>query len=57
MNEYKSVNYEVNILPQNDDDRATSDRFDRVFWKRFWRLVRPYWASERRGQASCWFRQ
>jgi vitamin B12/bleomycin/antimicrobial peptide transport system ATP-binding/permease protein len=33
------------------DDRATSDRFDRVFWDRFWRLIRPYWASDRRGRA------
>ncbi|MGA8640287.1 ABC transporter ATP-binding protein/permease [Candidatus Binatus sp.] len=45
MNEYKSVN------ENKDDDRATSDRFDRVFWERFWRLVRPYWASDRRGRA------
>ncbi|MGC2493099.1 ABC transporter ATP-binding protein/permease [Candidatus Binatus sp.] len=45
MNEYKSVN------ENKDDDRATSDRFDRVFWECFWRLVRPYWASDRRGRA------
>jgi vitamin B12/bleomycin/antimicrobial peptide transport system ATP-binding/permease protein len=31
-------------------DRATSDRFDRVFWERFWRLVRPYWISEKRSR-------
>ena len=42
----------VNILPQNAADRgATSDRFDRLFWKRLWRLIRPYWASERRLRA------
>ena len=42
----------ANILPQNAGDRAaTSDRFDRVFWKRLWRLVRPYWTSDRRVQA------
>jgi putative ATP-binding cassette transporter len=29
----------------------TSDRFDRLFWKRFWRLIRPYWASDRRARA------
>jgi vitamin B12/bleomycin/antimicrobial peptide transport system ATP-binding/permease protein len=23
----------------------------RVFWDRFWRLIRPYWASDRRGRA------
>ena len=39
-------------MTQNkNDDRATSDRFDRVFWERFWRLIRPYWTSERRGRA------
>jgi vitamin B12/bleomycin/antimicrobial peptide transport system ATP-binding/permease protein len=31
-------------------DRTTLDRFDRVFWERFWRLIRPYSASERRGR-------
>jgi len=30
---------------------ATSDRFDRLFWRRLWRLVRPYWTSDRRAQA------
>jgi vitamin B12/bleomycin/antimicrobial peptide transport system ATP-binding/permease protein len=30
---------------------ATSDRFDRLFWRRLWRLVRPYWASEKRARA------
>jgi vitamin B12/bleomycin/antimicrobial peptide transport system ATP-binding/permease protein len=30
---------------------ATSDRFDRVFWKRLWRLAAPYWSSERRRRA------
>src|SRR5271170_2911231 len=30
---------------------ATSDRFDRLFWNRLWRLIRPYWVSERRGRA------
>ena len=42
----------ANILPPNAGERAaTSDRFDRVFWKRLWRLVRPYWTSDRRVQA------
>jgi putative ATP-binding cassette transporter len=27
------------------------DRFDRLFWKRFWLLVKPYWTSEHRRQA------
>ena len=30
---------------------ATSDRFDRLFWKRLWRLAGPYWSSERRRTA------
>jgi vitamin B12/bleomycin/antimicrobial peptide transport system ATP-binding/permease protein len=30
------------------------DRFDRLFWRRLWRLVRPYWTSERR-QKAYWF--
>lgn len=30
---------------------ATSDRFDRLFWKRLWRLAGPYWSSERRRKA------
>jgi putative ATP-binding cassette transporter len=30
---------------------ATSDRFDRLFWKRLWRLIWPYWASDRRVRA------
>jgi vitamin B12/bleomycin/antimicrobial peptide transport system ATP-binding/permease protein len=39
------------LMTQNkNDDRTTSDRFDRVFWERFWRLIRPYWTSERRGR-------
>ena len=42
----------ANVLSQDTDNRgATSDRFDRLFWKRLWRLIRPYWASERRRQA------
>jgi vitamin B12/bleomycin/antimicrobial peptide transport system ATP-binding/permease protein len=34
-----------------DNHGNTSDRFDRLFWQRFWRLTRPYWASERRARA------
>jgi vitamin B12/bleomycin/antimicrobial peptide transport system ATP-binding/permease protein len=30
---------------------AASDRFDRLFWKRLWRLARPYWKSQRRNSA------
>ena len=42
----------TNLVPHDSGERAvTSDRFDRVFWKRFWRLIRPYWTSERRGRA------
>jgi ABC-type uncharacterized transport system fused permease/ATPase subunit len=40
------------FLSHDADNRgATSDRFDRLFWNRLWRLLRPYWASERRFQA------
>lgn len=40
------------ITPQTAEDHsATSDRFDRLFWHRFWRLVSPYWRSEKRGRA------
>ncbi len=35
----------------NANQGSGSDRFDRVFWQRLWRLVRPYWASERRRKA------
>ena len=24
------------------------NRFDRVFWRRLWRLARPYWVSEKK---------
>ncbi len=42
----------ANVLPQDAaDPGASSDRFDRLFWKRLWRLIRPYWGSERRGRA------
>ncbi len=27
------------------------DKFDRVFWKRWWSLVKPYWVSEQRRRA------
>ncbi|MGH7933105.1 MAG: SbmA/BacA-like family transporter, partial [Candidatus Binataceae bacterium] len=27
------------------------DRFDRLFWKRLWVLVKPYWSSEERAKA------
>src|SRR5271163_377915 len=36
------------VTDKIDERSPTSDRFDRVFWKRFWRLIRPYWTSERR---------
>ena len=36
------------VTDKTDERSPTSDRFDRVFWKRFWRLIRPYWTSERR---------
>ena len=39
------------VTDKADERSPTSDRFDRVFWKRFWRLIRPYWTSERRGSA------
>ena len=42
----------TNVAPHDSGERAvTSDRFDSVFWKRLWRLIRPYWTSERRGKA------
>src|ERR1700691_2145929 len=42
-----------NYLPDNGNlGRVTSDRFDRLFWKRLWRLARPYWSSPRRGSAG-----
>ena len=41
-----------NVVPQDVRNRgATLDRFDRVFWKRFWCLVHPYWKSHRGSQA------
>src|SRR6516165_835889 len=30
---------------------TASDRFDRLFWKRLWRLARPYWNSPQRNRA------
>ena len=30
---------------------TASDRFDRLFWERLWRLARPYWNSPRRNRA------
>src|ERR1700691_2293028 len=42
----------TNSLPGNGNlSRATSDRFDRQFWKRLWLHARPYWNSPRRGWA------
>ncbi|MBF6571534.1 MAG: ABC transporter ATP-binding protein/permease [Candidatus Binataceae bacterium] len=35
----------------NKPGKITSDRFDRLFWTRLWRLTRPYWVSERRRKA------
>ena len=39
------------VTDKTDERGPTSDRFDRLFWKRFWRLIHPYWASERRARA------
>ncbi|HEY1852685.1 MAG TPA: ABC transporter ATP-binding protein/permease [Candidatus Binataceae bacterium] len=42
----------TNAVPHDGADHAiASDRFDRLFWKRLWRLIRPYWSSERRLRA------
>ena len=42
----------TNAVPHDGVERIiASDRFDRLFWKRLWRLVRPYWSSERRLRA------
>lgn len=39
----------TNLPPHDPADRAsTSDRFDRFFWHRLWRLIRPYWKSGNR---------
>jgi len=27
------------------------NRFDRLFWRRLWKLVRPYWVSEEKWAA------
>jgi putative ATP-binding cassette transporter len=40
------------VAPQNPTlSSSTSDRFDRLFWHRLWRLIHPYWVSERRRNA------
>jgi vitamin B12/bleomycin/antimicrobial peptide transport system ATP-binding/permease protein len=40
------------ILPKRPQAPDTaSDRFDRLFWQRLWRLTRPYWNSPRRNRA------
>jgi vitamin B12/bleomycin/antimicrobial peptide transport system ATP-binding/permease protein len=37
------------VVPRDaQDSGVTSDRFDRLFWERLWRLIRPYWSSEKR---------
>jgi vitamin B12/bleomycin/antimicrobial peptide transport system ATP-binding/permease protein len=37
------------ISPYNSRSLGvTSDRFDRLFWHRLWRLIHPYWSSEKR---------
>lgn len=42
----------TDLVTEKADERSpTSDRFDRVFWERFWRLIRPYWVSDRHGRA------
>ena len=39
----------MNVAPRDAGDLgSTSDRFDRLFWQRLWRLIRPYWMAERR---------
>jgi vitamin B12/bleomycin/antimicrobial peptide transport system ATP-binding/permease protein len=41
-----------NLLPECSQASDTaSDRFDRLFWHRLWRLARPYWNSPRRKKA------
>ena len=35
--------------PQENAGRiSSSDRFDRTFWQRLWRLILPYWQSDKR---------
>jgi vitamin B12/bleomycin/antimicrobial peptide transport system ATP-binding/permease protein len=36
------------ILVPRDAQGVTSDRFDRLFWRRLWQLTLPYWRAERR---------
>jgi vitamin B12/bleomycin/antimicrobial peptide transport system ATP-binding/permease protein len=37
------------LVPRDNVRRvSTLDRFDRVFWQRIWRLIRPYWQSDKR---------
>ncbi len=39
----------IDSVPRHDVDRvSTSDRFDRDFWQRLWRLIGPYWRSDQR---------
>jgi vitamin B12/bleomycin/antimicrobial peptide transport system ATP-binding/permease protein len=40
-----------NASDGSNPGKITSDRFDRLFWTRLWRLTRPYWVSERRRKA------
>jgi putative ATP-binding cassette transporter len=43
----------ANMSAEDDAKGGLSlDRFDRIFWRRLWRLTRPYWASERRRRAA-----
>src|SRR5579872_3780608 len=40
------------LLPERSQASDTaSDRFDRLFWHRLWRLAGPYWNSSRRKKA------
>jgi vitamin B12/bleomycin/antimicrobial peptide transport system ATP-binding/permease protein len=46
------ISMDSTVVPNDaGDSGVTSDRFDRLFWKRLWRLTRPYWSSEKRRQA------
>jgi putative ATP-binding cassette transporter len=43
---------ETAIKPNDNlDHKTTSDRFDRIFWRRLMRLATPYWKSDRRRRA------
>jgi ABC-type uncharacterized transport system fused permease/ATPase subunit len=37
--------------PAEGESEVTVGKFDRVFWKGLWSLMRPYWNSEKRARA------